>query len=93
MAAIINLSENEWVWVRFKISLSQSFESAKWLIHYGQIQETGIQDGCIIKLSQNEWVKIFFMQMVAEAKILAIQDGCHHQVEWEWKIDILFLAR
>ena len=38
----------------------------------------------IIKLSENEWVKFFFVQngWMQEGRI---QDGCHHQVEWEWK--------
>ena len=22
-----------------------------------------------------------------------IQDGCHHQVEWEWKIEVFFLGK
>ena len=37
----------------------------------------------IIKLSQNEWVKLFFVQngWLEEGRI---QDGCYHQVEWEW---------
>ena len=34
----------------------------------------------IIKLSQNEWVKFFFVQNGW------MQDGCHHQAEWEWMI-------
>ena len=37
----------------------------------------------IIKLSQNEWVKFILCKM-AESKMVRIQDGCHHQVEWEW---------
>ena len=37
----------------------------------------------IIKLSQNEWVKFFFVEngWIHDGRI---QDGCHHQVEWEW---------
>ena len=37
----------------------------------------------IIKLNQNEWVKFFFVQngWMQEGRI---QDGCHHQVKWEW---------
>ena len=37
----------------------------------------------IIKLSQNEWVKFFFVQncWLEEGRI---QDGWHHQVEWDW---------
>ena len=37
----------------------------------------------IIKLSQNEWVKFFFVQngWIQDGRI---QDGCHHQVEWDW---------
>ena len=37
----------------------------------------------IIKLSQNDWVKLFFVQN-GSIQDCRIQDGCHHQVEWEW---------
>ena len=38
----------------------------------------------IIKLSQNEWEKFFYVQndWIQDGQIL---DGCHHQVEWEWR--------
>ena len=36
----------------------------------------------IIKLSQNEWV-MFFVQD-GWNQVGRIQDGCHHQVQWEW---------
>ena len=36
----------------------------------------------ILKLSENEWVKIFFVQNGLEEG--RIQDGWHHQFEWEW---------
>ena len=38
----------------------------------------------IIKLSQNEWEKFFFVQN-SWIQDDQIQDGCHHQVEWEWR--------
>ena len=42
----------------------------------------------IIKLSHNEWLKFFLCKM-AESRIGRIQDGCHHQVEWEWIGEVL----
>ena len=44
----------------------------------------------IIKLSQNEWVKFFLVQngWIHDGRI---QDGCHHQVEWEWMSEVLFV--
>ena len=36
----------------------------------------------ILKLSQNEWV-MFFVQD-GWNQVGRIQDGCHHQVQWEW---------
>ena len=38
----------------------------------------------IINLSQNKWVKFFFVQngWMQEGRF---QNGCHHQVEWEWR--------
>ena len=37
----------------------------------------------ILKLSDNEWVKFLFVQN-GWIKDGTIQDGCHHQVKWEW---------
>ena len=61
----------------------------------------------IIKLSENEWMKFFFVQMVGtnlgkcewvwEEKLRwlnqdgRIQDGCHHQFEWECMSEVSFV--
>ena len=50
------------------------------------VSETKIAEfrmAAIIKLSQIEWVKFFFLQngWIHDG---TVQDGCHHQVEWEW---------
>ena len=37
----------------------------------------------IINLSQNEIVKFYYVQ-IGPIQDGRIQDGCHHQVEWEW---------
>ena len=44
----------------------------------------------IIKLSQNEWVKFFFVQngWIQDGRI---QDGCHHQFEWECMNEVFFV--
>ena len=72
MAAIIKLSQNEWVKVFFP-----RWQNTIWC----KMAETKMAEFnivAIIKLSQNEWVKFIFV------KNGWIQDGCHHQVESEW---------
>ena len=69
MAAIIKLSQNEWV----KFFLCKMSES----------KMVEFKMAAIIKLSENEWVKFFFVQngWIQDGRI---QDGWHHQVKWEW---------
>ena len=69
MAAIIYLSQNEWV--KF------------FLCKMAELRLEDFNIAAIIKLSQNEWVKFFFWQngWIQDG---GIQDGCHHQVKWEW---------
>ena len=70
MAAIIKLIENEWVWVR--LSFNQSF------VLNGRIQdEVEFESEFILCKYESE-------SKMAEFKMAAIQDGCHHQVESEW---------
>ena len=77
MAAIIKLSENEWV----KFILCKMVES----------KMVRIQDGCHhqFKLRMNEfesdWISLS-LSFVKSGWIQdgRIQDGCHHQVESEW---------
>ena len=75
MAAIIKLSQNEWLtFFLFKMAESKTVE---------------FKMAAIIKMSQNEWVK-FFMQngWIQDGRI---EDGCHHQVESEWMSEVFFL--
>ena len=65
------------VWIpRWPRWLNPRWQNSRWLT--------------IIKLSQNEWVRVFLCwEKMAETKSVLIQhgriqDGCHHQVEWEW---------
>ena len=69
MAAIINLSQNEWV--KF------------FLCKMAELRLEDFNIAAIIKLSQNEWVKFFLGQngWIHDGRI---QDGCHHQVESKW---------
>ena len=69
MAAIINLSQNEWV----KFFLCKMAESMM----------AEIKMAAIFKLRENEWVKVFFAQN-GWNKDGRIQDSCNHQVESEW---------
>ena len=69
MAAIINLSQNEWV----KFILCKMAESMM----------AEIKMAAIIKLRENEWVKVFFVQN-GWNKDGRIQDSCNHQVESIW---------
>ena len=49
----------------------------------GEFKMAEFKIATIIKLSQNEWVKFFFVQngWIQDGKI---EDGCHHEVKWEW---------
>ena len=75
MAAIIKLSQNEWV----KFFLCQNELKSK----MAKFMMAEFKMAAIIKLSENEWVKFFFVQngWIQDGRI---QDGWHHQVEWEW---------
>ena len=46
-------------------------------------QSAEFKMAAIIKLSQNEWLKFFFVQngWIQDGRF---QDGCHHQVKWQW---------
>ena len=62
----------------------------------GWIQDGRIQDGSVLNptwqnsrwLPSSSWVRMnkwsFFCAKMAESKDTRIQEGCHHQVEWEW---------
>ena len=68
MVAIIKLSENEWVWVRVRISWSQSF------VQNGWIEDGRIQDGCHHQV-ESEWLSemsnVWILKM-SEFKMAAI---------------------
>ena len=66
MAAIINMSQNEWM----KLFLCKMAES----------KMVEFKMAAIIRLSENEWVKFFIVQngWIQDGRI---QDGWHHQVK------------
>ena len=71
MAAIIKLSENEWVWVRvtveeecFWVNLREDNKVSESKMAVSQSNMAEFKIAALIKLSQNEWVKFFFVQMV-----------------------------
>ena len=119
MAAIIELSENEWVWVRLKLVWVRV--RVEWECFWVNLREgtkvfeskmAEFKMAAIIKLSHNEWVKFYLckwwepilasgeegseVSLRGKTKMASlnsrwhgiqdgrIQDGCHHQVEWEW---------
>ena len=66
----------EWIWEKItKLSESRMAVS--------ESNRAEFKMAAIIKLSQKESVKFFFVQnsWIHNGRI---QDGCHHQVEWEW---------
>ena len=87
MAAIIKLSQNEWVkffLCKMAESMMAEFKMAA-IIKYE------------VSLSQNEsqkWEFFWLNLKMAESKMAVwIQhgrDGCHHQVEWEWMSEVYF---
>ena len=69
MAAIIKLSENEWMkFFLYKMAASRMAD---------------FNIAAIIKLSQNEWVKFFLCKM-AESMMAEFKMAAYHQVESEW---------
>ena len=97
MAAIMKLNENEvslsqieldWVRVRMEWECfsMNPIEDNKVSVSKMAVSESNMAEfkmAAIIKLSQNEWVKFFYLQ-IGSNQYGRIQDGCHHQVEWEW---------
>ena len=96
MAAIIKLSENEWVWVRLNQFESESewSESVFELIWEKITSHLIPRWQCLNPTWQNSrwlpsssWVRMnqwsFFVQngLIHDGRI---QDGCHHQVESKW---------
>ena len=69
MAAIIKLSQNDWVKFFF--------------VQNGWIQDGRIQVGCNYEI-ELEWTCEVFLCKMAESKMAEFKIGCHHQFGWEW---------
>ena len=78
--------EGECFWVNLRED-NKVFES-KMAVSESNMAE--FKMAAIIKLSQNEWVKFFFVQngWIQDSRI---QDGCHHQFEWECMSEVFFV--
>ena len=84
------VSQIDLVWVRvwiegecFWVNLREGNKSSESKMAASESNMAEFKMAAIIKLRQNEWVKFFFVQngLIHNGRI---QDGCHHQVEWEW---------
>ena len=100
MAAIIklqwewmSLSQIELVWVRvrvewecFWVNLREDNKVFESKMAVSESNMAVFKMAAIIKLSQNEWVKFFCAKWLNPRwkEKLKIEDGCHHQVKWEW---------
>ena len=107
MAAIIKLSQNEWVkffmqmvgrevWVKFILCQWWDQSNQVWvsLIGKTKMDESKMKEfkmAAIIKLSQNEWVKFSYVQN-GWIEDRRFQDSCNHQVESEWMSEV-FLCK
>ena len=78
MAAIIKMSQNEWV---------------KFFMQSGWIQDGRIEDGCHHQI-ESEWMsEVFFVQNGWIQRNGRIQYGWHYQVEWEWMSEDFYLFK
>ena len=70
------------------LTIVSEFEIQDWQMSESNMAE--FKMAAIIKLSQNEWVKFFYVQN-GWYQYSRIQDGCNHQVEWEWIGEVFFV--
>ena len=94
MAAIINLSQNEWVKFYCTKRLNQAWQISRWLPSSSWIRmnewsflyklaELRIADfkiAAIIKLSQNEWVKVFVQKL--GTNLGKCERVCEEKLRW-----------
>ena len=87
MAAIIKLSENEWVWSLVWVRLCKMewiqgvmavSELARWLPSSSWVRMNEGLKFLSQSFVQNGWIQDGWIQYGR------IQDGCLHQVKWEW---------
>ena len=82
-----NQSELVWGRVRmeeecFLVNLREDSKVSESNIAVSESNMAEFRMAAIIKLSQIEWVKLFLQNgWIHDDRV---QDGCHHQVEWEW---------
>ena len=91
----MSLSQIELVWVRVRVEWgcfwvnlredNKVFES-KMAVAESNMAESKV--AAIIKLGDNEWEKFFVQNVwIQDGRI---QDGFHHQVEWEWMSGVFY---
>ena len=85
----MSLSQIEFIWVRVRVEWECFWVNLREDNKVSKSKMAEFKIAAIIKMSQNEWVK-FLMQnsWIQDGRI---QDGCHHQVEWEWMSEVFFV--
>ena len=80
----------EFIWVRFRmgeecfwLNMREDNKVSESKMPVSKSNTAEFKMAAIIKLSQNERVKFYYVQ-IGPIQYGRIQDGCHHQVEWEW---------
>ena len=106
MAAIIKLSQNEWVKVFFVQNgwiqngrIQYQLPSSRWVrmnewsffVLNGWIHDGRVQDSCHHQV-ESEWMSEVFFVENGWIKNGRFQDSCHHQVESEWMSEV-FLCK
>ena len=92
MAAIIRLIRSELLSVRGRVEWECFWVNLREDNKVSESKMAEFKMSDIIKLSENEWVKCILCIM-AESKMARIQNGCHHQVEWEWMNEVFFCSK
>ena len=84
----VNQIELVWIRVRvewecFWVNLKEDNKVSESKMAVSDSNMAEFKMAAIIKFSQNEWVKFYYVQigLIQDGRI---QDGWHHQVEWEW---------
>ena len=69
-------------WECFWVNLKEDNKVSESKMAVSETKIAEFRMAAIIKLSQIEWVKFFLQNgWIHDGRV---QDGCHHQVEWEW---------
>ena len=89
----VNQIELVWVRVRvewecFWVNLREDNKVSESNMAVAESNISEFKMAAIIKLNENEWLKFFVQNGLFQDG--RIQDGCHHQVRWEWMSEVVF---